>query len=406
MAYSTFLWSLGIFSPREIEEFDDRSIWSIVWSCFATIFACTWIAVHSNVPAPTDSRTRIFSRRFAIMGYVLLVPEMVILWVAHQYYGAKEIVDKYKGQGWTQTHAFFLLMGGFQLQENGVPIRALTVKEFDELYSAGRIDWPKISKEDIEDKSKADAFIKGIVLMQTGWFVLQCITRGAYKLAVTELEVVTLAFAALTTVIYTFWWHKPLDVGRAVPIELKPPEEDAEKLESAKASIISAKDVVPVASPAPNDSVSPTSDPPPHTQHISYPAPSGLGAHPQATPGMPSTEEATRSSDLLPPTSGVPLLEHLVSPSTPEQVTAAPLYDVEAGQLKAGAPTSTVSSPQATSARRTRYERFSGHVRHFRAFFRHQRHKRGLSSPSSTCSCTTPSASSSSHSRTCWSVQS
>ncbi|KAJ3503531.1 hypothetical protein NLJ89_g8391 [Agrocybe chaxingu] len=136
------------------------------------------------------------------MGYVLLVPEMVILWVAHQYCGAKEIVDKYKDLRWSRTHAFFLLMGCSQLPEIGVPIRTLTVKEFDELYSAGRINWPKITKEEIEDKSKADAFTKGVVLMQTGWFVLQCITRGAYKLAVTELEVVTLALAALTAVIY------------------------------------------------------------------------------------------------------------------------------------------------------------------------------------------------------------
>ena len=27
-----------------------RSIWNIVWSCLVTIFSCTWIAVHPNVP--------------------------------------------------------------------------------------------------------------------------------------------------------------------------------------------------------------------------------------------------------------------------------------------------------------------------------------------------------------------
>ena len=29
-----------------------RSIWNIVWSCLVTIFSCTWIAVHLNVPCP------------------------------------------------------------------------------------------------------------------------------------------------------------------------------------------------------------------------------------------------------------------------------------------------------------------------------------------------------------------
>ncbi|KAJ3503081.1 hypothetical protein NLJ89_g8593 [Agrocybe chaxingu] len=312
------------------------------------------------------------------MGYVLLVPEMVILWVAHQYFGSKEITEKYKDQGWTKTHGFFLLMGGFQLQENGISVRALTVKEFDELYSAGRIDWPRISKEDIEDKSKADAFTKGIVLMQTGWFVLQCITRGAYKLAVTELEVVTLAFAALTTVIYAFWWHKPLDVGRPVPIGLKSPQTDAEKLDSARTSINSAEDVVQglqtPCSPTTSDLVPPISDPPFQTQQNSHPIHPSPGAPPQfdsATPGMLSTEDAARSCNLLPPPSDVPPPEQLDFHSMPEPVTAVLLYNLEAGRPKEEAPTST-------PARKTRFERFSGHLRHFRAFFRHQRHKRGL----------------------------
>ena len=29
-----------------------RTIWSIVWSCLVTIFSCTWVAVHPNVPCP------------------------------------------------------------------------------------------------------------------------------------------------------------------------------------------------------------------------------------------------------------------------------------------------------------------------------------------------------------------
>ncbi|PPQ92933.1 hypothetical protein CVT25_000131 [Psilocybe cyanescens] len=40
-------------------------------------------------------------------------------------------------------------------------------------------------------------------------------------MVLTELEVVTLAFAALTMVIYGLWWNKPLDVQVSVPVQLK-----------------------------------------------------------------------------------------------------------------------------------------------------------------------------------------
>lgn len=83
------------------------------------------------------------------------------------------------------------------------------------------IEWPDITETEIRDKSKGDAFSKGIVIIQTSWFLLQCIGRWAVGLSITELELVTLAFAALNAVTYFFWWNKPADVRCAHPIYLK-----------------------------------------------------------------------------------------------------------------------------------------------------------------------------------------
>ena len=83
--------------PRAVDIFDNRTLLQIIWNCFATIFACTWIAVHPNIPAEKDTQWQVLGRRFAIMGYLLLAPEMVILWAARQHFGAKEISQKYKG---------------------------------------------------------------------------------------------------------------------------------------------------------------------------------------------------------------------------------------------------------------------------------------------------------------------
>jgi hypothetical protein len=111
-------------------------------------------------------------------------------------------------------------MGGFILHERGKAVQILEARDLEELSEAGKIDWPTITEEEIADRSKGDYLSKTIVLFQTTWFIGQCIARGAYGLDVTELEVVTLAFATLTGVIYYLWWDKPLDVRCSIPVHL------------------------------------------------------------------------------------------------------------------------------------------------------------------------------------------
>ncbi|KAF8956877.1 hypothetical protein BDZ97DRAFT_2079536 [Flammula alnicola] len=237
---------------RQLDIFTNRSIYHIIWSCFSTIFACTWIAVHPNIPAPNDRPWHVFGRRLAIMGYLLIVPEMVILWASRQYFGARKIAKRHKGRGWTKTHAFFLIMGGFSLHQDGVFLRTLDVTELEELAESGKVDWPNIREEEIDDRSKGDFLSKSVVILQTSWFIAQCIARGVNRLVVTELEVVTLAFAALTGIIYFLWWNKPLDIHCSFGLGTSV----SEKLEDGRLSPI------PIPSPLTNritSSPSPTS---------------------------------------------------------------------------------------------------------------------------------------------------
>jgi hypothetical protein len=204
------------------DRFDTRSIYNILWSCFSMIFTCTWITVHPNIPAPGDSQWAVLRRRVAIMGYFILAPEFVIIWAGRQHFGARYFTKKHEKNhtGWTRAHSFFLIMGGFMLHERGKPVRVLEAKDLEELSEAGKITWPTITEEEIADRSKGDYLSKTIVLCQATWFVGQCIARGAYGLTVTELEIVTLAFASLTGMIYYLWWDKPLDVRCSIPVHL------------------------------------------------------------------------------------------------------------------------------------------------------------------------------------------
>ena len=113
-------------------------------------------------------------------------------------------------------------MGGFALHDADQSfLRVLDELTLDELYTNGDIEWPTITEMEIQDRSKTDIFSKGIVLLQTAWFIVQCIGRFATGLAVTEVEVVTLAFAALNWITYWLWWHKPSDVRCSAPVYLK-----------------------------------------------------------------------------------------------------------------------------------------------------------------------------------------
>ena len=78
------------------------------------------------------------------------------------------------------------------------------------------------TKAEIKDRGKSDWLAKSLVLLQTLWFVMQCIARAIEHLPITHLEIVTLAYAAMNFVIYIFWWNKPLNINRPVRVFRKP----------------------------------------------------------------------------------------------------------------------------------------------------------------------------------------
>ena len=223
--------SSGLSAPACICPTDQRTIWNILWSCLATIFACSWVSVHPNIPAPRESSWRIFLRRLELMFWAVFGPEMIITWALRQWSGARDLEKLYKGgqmypiypqilnykflnieRGWTETHGHFIQMGGFMLFEGNTAMGVLSEKIFSELLMAGKIEFPTITVEEIKDRSKADGFSKTIALGQTLWFVAQCLARRAQHLDLTPVELLTLSLAVLNGVMYFLWWNKPMDV--------------------------------------------------------------------------------------------------------------------------------------------------------------------------------------------------
>ncbi|KAJ3546425.1 hypothetical protein NMY22_g2061 [Coprinellus aureogranulatus] len=76
----------------------------------------------------------------------------------------------------------------------------------------------RLTDEQIEDRSKADGLAKAFVIIQSLWFVIQCIGRTVTGLPVLELEITCLAFIACNIGMYCFWWKKPMNI--VCPVEV------------------------------------------------------------------------------------------------------------------------------------------------------------------------------------------
>ncbi|THU93812.1 hypothetical protein K435DRAFT_757137 [Dendrothele bispora CBS 962.96] len=281
-----------------------RTVEEILYSCLAVVFACTWIAIHPNIPRFFDkegaeiadsftiSSARVITQDVATMLLSLLAPELIVLWALRQWFAAREIAKKYSQYGWTKTHGHFLIMGGFALFEDGryrctledsnesnkehqvikeniqcqIEIRNSQRKRTEqpsqqskpeEHYSpygdppdsedstqgtdASRFESTSLSKEDapeiyllefliqhkyieiteneITAKAKTDFLKKFIAVGQTTWFIVQCIARVKEGLVVTNLEVVTFAFALVNIGTYVLWWNKPQRVRYPVKVD-------------------------------------------------------------------------------------------------------------------------------------------------------------------------------------------
>lgn len=108
-------------------------------------------------------------------------------------------------------------MGGFHQYEGNKPLVYLTPDDIYHLVCNDLLIPP--FEEDIQDRSKSDFFAKVIVLVQTLWFVMQCIARYINHLPITEFEIVTVAYAIPILGIYICWWDKPRGVSQPIRVQ-------------------------------------------------------------------------------------------------------------------------------------------------------------------------------------------
>ncbi|KAJ6565580.1 hypothetical protein DFH09DRAFT_984336, partial [Mycena vulgaris] len=201
-----------------------RRMFDIVWGCLTTVFACTWVSVHPNVPPPDQSWLARLWRRLRMMLVAVIAPELMVGFAARQLYAAWTFSKKFNV---TLAHGFFFSMGGF-VSRSGNPITTLDQLDDPVLGEQYEKAICNVKVGYIKGRGKGDALSKGVALTQGLWFITQCIARVHQRLPVTELEVATLAFASVNIFIWAIWWKKPLDVEQ--PIRIGPVEDAPERL--------------------------------------------------------------------------------------------------------------------------------------------------------------------------------
>ena len=204
-----------------IEDPPGRGTFSLVLSCLLTLILCVWSALHLNVPPPGRTRRQTVWTNVIWITAGIYTPELVVFTAWRQWSSAR-ILSRVVQQNfhpagdeeriprrwpWTKTHSFFASTGGFAFdcvpyiwgKDNpsgflppGTPPRlTITARGMSFLVTCHHL--PDVPKGDIEDKSKADALAKTLVLLQAFWMLLQVLGRLIEGLPVTLLEVNTVA---------------------------------------------------------------------------------------------------------------------------------------------------------------------------------------------------------------------
>ncbi|KAM5429250.1 hypothetical protein McanMca71_007775 [Microsporum canis] len=139
-----------------------------------------------------------------------------------QYLSARKSVEAFHDSGytgWTITHAFYADMGGFTFQPRGWKSFPVNSKELHYLVTKGYLPFPEVTKEHIQDKDKASGLARLITIVQILWFTLAVIMRSVQHLAITTLEITTVAFIFCSLATAACWRHKPMDVETSIILE-------------------------------------------------------------------------------------------------------------------------------------------------------------------------------------------
>jgi hypothetical protein len=212
-------------------EPDGRSSFDILWSSLVTLFACTWTVLHLNIPKKGLSQWKIGLRKVRWLLITAIAPELVTAYAFGEFLQARSLLESMRSCGiatadWDLSHGFYFNMGALNLETKDgyeIPVcrkhycgdgwtERICNEDVITLRLMDLIKYPEVSKQEIQDRSKGDTFVKIFALLQSAWFVFSAVSRAIAKLPVSPIELSCCAYVFCTCITYAFWWHKPKDI--------------------------------------------------------------------------------------------------------------------------------------------------------------------------------------------------
>ncbi|KAH9904996.1 hypothetical protein F4778DRAFT_780156 [Xylariomycetidae sp. FL2044] len=248
----------ALLVPGWVDDVGFRGTASILVSCVGTLVACIYSALHLNMMHPLLLRAggpwAAARAKLKWVAIALVAPDLVLYVAARQYLDARrlvrklnEIVGRNHGDRFELEYAFFVLMGGIQVDvsnflaenfssylphrhraavERGIgggdgdgngndeyhpTTLALTPQGLVQL--ARHYRYLRVPLSRIQDKSNSDFVKKSLVICQLSWMIAQCVTRAVIGLPLCLLEIHTAAHAFCALLLYVVWMKKPQDVN-------------------------------------------------------------------------------------------------------------------------------------------------------------------------------------------------
>jgi hypothetical protein len=185
-----------------------------------TLVACLYTSIHLNVSRQTGTWRRLRQKlKWVLMG--LLVPELLLYCASGQFLAAQSLVtdmnkmekEKEKNGGirkppFDLKYGLFVVMGGFEVSVSEVYDDLEKVHR--QMASFNLLSWDTPSMFQMRtsrDKGKANLIQKSLVMLQVTWMATQCITRRAYGLPLTLLEIHTMVHVICALTMYSFWFY-------------------------------------------------------------------------------------------------------------------------------------------------------------------------------------------------------
>ncbi|KAK4222245.1 hypothetical protein QBC38DRAFT_375509 [Podospora fimiseda] len=222
-------------APSWVDAPNMRGTSSILYSCLLTLVTCIYTALHLDIPNHSSS-FHFLLKKVGWVALALFAPEIVLWFAAHQFLQArhltKELRKKLKARDPgdsdvckirslkqlgiaskivqtppTSTHDTI----SAKLKVRGWPnpdikTHILSPKGVIQLADHD-IDFLRVPRSLIVDRSKADTLQKILILFQVSWMALECVTRKAYGLPLCLLELHTMVHVICAIFMYASWFE-------------------------------------------------------------------------------------------------------------------------------------------------------------------------------------------------------